>query len=107
MYQPMQGAHAQRMRETVPSPYSDGRIPAVGDRVAVLDVELEGYPLSVRKKIRGRVGIVKCLTYPSATPVVIYPAQGRKKEFLLGQVQPSSRTWRRQLPSYCASVAGW
>lgn len=70
-----------------PLPYSDGSIPAAHDRVAVLDSELDGYPKSVQAKIKGRIGIVKCLTYPSATPVVIYPAQGRKKEFYFGQVR--------------------
>lgn len=70
-----------------PSPYSGGEVPAVSDRVMLLDAVLDGYPASVRSKVTGREGIVKGLTYPNSMPIVFFPALGRKKDFQLGQVQ--------------------
>lgn len=57
-----------RSGQAQPLPYSDGNLPAVNDRVMVLDSELDCYQQAVQSKIRGREGIVKCFTYPTRNP---------------------------------------
>ena len=70
-----------------PKPYSGGEIPQVGDVVAVLDSEIGNYVKPVQSKIKGRSGVVSTLSYPLSYPVVMFPAQGRKKAYPMGIVE--------------------
>lgn len=54
----------------------------VGDKVRVKETEVEAYIGEVSRKIKDRVGTIKSFTQPfDCQPVVVFPAEGRRKEF--------------------------
>jgi len=56
----------------------------IGQKVRLKDIE--SFLSEVRSKAgNGRVGVITGFTEPSRYPLVTFPAQGRKKEFRLGQ----------------------
>lgn len=74
---------------TPPKPYANGHLPMVGDRVKITKSEMDMFTLAVQNKIRDRAAVVRLLTYPSSKPVLIFPAEGRKKEYNFGQCESS------------------
>ena len=55
-----------------------------GQKVRLVDVE--GFIAEVRNKCAGgRVGEIVGFLYPGQTPIVLFPAVGRKKEFHMGR----------------------
>lgn len=77
------------MSDNQPQPYSSGETPMKGDKVVFVESEVDNYVKGTASKIRGRVGTVRNFTYPKAYPLVFFPAEGRKKDFDMGQVQAS------------------
>lgn len=58
----------------------------IGQKVRLKDID--SFMSEVRNKCKnGRVGIITGFTRPIRYPLVTFPAEGRKKEFRLGQVQ--------------------
>ncbi len=63
------------------NPYSTGETPEKGDQVRVTAAALDSFKSDVRKRMEGRIAVVRHFTYPSEDPMLTFPASGRKKEF--------------------------
>ncbi|WP_349573066.1 hypothetical protein [Azotobacter salinestris] len=61
-----------------------------GDKVRVKDSELDSYKTEFQRKIKGRVGVINSVEHGDwkyhDRPFVIFPAEGRKKEYRAGQI---------------------
>lgn len=54
---------------------------AKGTKVRIKEDEIDGFVAEFKRRVRGRVGVVTGHTHGRGTPIVTFPAEGRRKEY--------------------------
>lgn len=67
-------------------PYSTGETPEKWDQVRLTAAALDSFKTDLRKRMEGRIAVVRHFTYPSEDPMLTFPASGRKKAFEVNHV---------------------
>lgn len=87
-------------------PYSTGETPEIGDQVRVTAAALDSFKTDLRKRMEGRIAVVRHFTYPSEDPMLTFPASGRKKEFKVMHVYAREVELVARAPASSDGAAG-